>query len=130
MIETVQMGAFKCCISTVRGRGGESDAVLFVAVEVSDSMTHCGKVTGRVLKKGRVKKKNQTGAVFKPGQFSNLGSCHTGAVVTLGQLSTWAVVLPGQLSNLGSCLTWAVVYLGSCCLGSCLPGQLLSGQLS
>ena len=63
-------------------------------------------------------------------QFSNLGSCHTGAVVTLGQLSTWAVVLPGQLSNLGSCLTWAVVYLGSCCLGSCLPGQLSPGQLS
>ena len=39
-------------------KGGESDAVLFVAVEVSDSMTHCGKVTGRVVKKGRVKKKS------------------------------------------------------------------------
>ena len=25
----------------------------------------------------------QTWAVFKPGQFSNLGSCHTGAVVRM-----------------------------------------------
>ena len=61
-----------------------------------------------------------TGAFFQPGQFSNLGSCPTGAVVTLGQLSTWTVVLPGQLSNLDSCPTWAVVQ----------PGQLLPGQLS
>ena len=43
-------------------------------------------------------------------QFSNLDSCHTGAVVNLGQLPflgicpTWAVVLPGQLSYLGSCV--------------------------
>ena len=94
MIETAQMGAFKCCISTVRGRGGKSDAVLFVAVEVSDSMTHCGKVTGRVLKKGRVKKK------IKLGQFSNLGSFQTWAVVTLGQLSPWGSCLPAQLSYL------------------------------
>ena len=65
-------------------------------------------------------KKYWTGAVFQPGQFSNLGSCPTGAVVTLGQLSTWTVVLPGQLSNLDSCPTWAVVQ----------PGQLLPGQLS
>ena len=52
-----------------------------------------------------------------------LGLGPTGAVVTLGQLSSWAVVLPGQLSNLGSCLTWAVVYLGSCRLGSCRLGS-------
>ena len=118
MIETAQMGAFKCCISTAQGRGG-SDAVLFLAVEVSDSMTHCGKVTGRVLKKGRVKKKSnwgsfQTWAVFKPGQLSHWGSCHPGAVVYLGSCPTWAVVQPGQLSY----------------LGSCLPGQLSPGQLS
>ena len=66
--------------------------------------------------------------VHLPGQFSTV--CRTGAVVHLGQLSTWAVVVPGQLSYLGSCLTWAVVYLGSCRLGSCLPGQLSPGQLS
>ena len=52
--------------------------------------------------------------VFKPGQLSHWGSCHTGAVVYLDSCPTWAVVQPGQLSY----------------LGSCLPGQLSPGQLS
>ena len=48
---------------------------------------------------------------IQPGQFCT--KCRTGAVVTLGQLSTWTVVALGQLSY----------------LGSCLPGQLSPGQL-
>ena len=64
-----------------------------------------------------------TWAVFKPGQLSHWGSCHTGAVVYLDSCPTWTVVQPGQLSYLGSCPTWAVVAWTVVCLDSCHLGS-------
>ena len=92
------------------------------------------------------------------GQFSYLGSYHTGVVVVPrqllpGKLSTSAVFISGQLSTwTGVALVGQLLYQGSCCLGSCntwtivymgifhtgpvvvpeqlLLGQLLPGQLS